>query len=319
MVMNPRRVRLDSELADLDQQLSAFESSPHLSSGQRVVRKSYLQHQRHKKFVEVEILKQEELVESRKRGVESARKRYEWARTADGLKVLLQREQRRQAGMALGSGGHTNYTALDRLQPEERVIKIAEGLVRSAESRLHEEQARLAETTRQLRELQAKDSEWETLASASTSVPIATPTSAERLQKDDLVRGLPFEKSVEATSLQVANWDMIEISFLSDERVQLRNRANNETHNYAELGFADQRNGKPNSAWLTLCDLAQGRGIIKSPTKTATTWPKVEKRMQEIRKVLRRHFGIATDPVPFVAGTGYQARFKIGCGPSFHT
>ena len=319
MAINPQRVRLDSELADLDQQLRAVDSSPHLSSGEKVVRKSYLQHQRQKKILEVEILEQGASVESRNRSVEAARKRNEWARTPDGLKVLVQREQRRQAGMALGGGMHRNYTSLDRLPPEERVMKIVEGELRRAESTLHDEQARLSETTRQLRDLQAKDSEWETLASASTRVPIATRPSAEQRQRNELLQEMPFEKSVQATSLQVATWDIVEISFLSDERVQVRNGAKSETHNYAELGFADDRNGKPNSAWLTLRDLAQGRGIIRSATKTATTWPKVEKRIQKIRKVLRKHFGISADPVPFVAGTGYQARFKIGCGPSFQT
>ena len=36
MAINPQRVRLDSELADLNQQLRAVDSSPHLSSGQKV-------------------------------------------------------------------------------------------------------------------------------------------------------------------------------------------------------------------------------------------------------------------------------------------
>src|SRR2546426_9867656 len=39
----------------------------------------------------------------------------------------------------------------------------------------------------------------------------------------------------------------------------------------------------------------------------------------EIRKVLQKHFRLSADPIPFVEGTGYQARFKISCGPSFHT
>jgi hypothetical protein len=45
--------------------------------------------------------------------------------------------------------------------------------------------------------------------------------------------------------------------------------------------------------------------------------PKVEKRVQEIRKALRRNFDLTEDPIPFVKGTGYQTRFKIGCAESY--
>lgn len=65
--------------------------------------------------------------------------------------------------------------------------------------------------------------------------------------------------------------------------------------------------------------MAEQDGIIRDGAKTGATWPKVEKRIQEIRKVLRKHFSITADPIPFVEGTGYQARFKIGCSPSFRT
>jgi hypothetical protein len=92
------------------------------------------------------------------------------------------------------------------------------------------------------------------------------------------------------------SWQAIEISFLSDERVQICNGASTETHNYAELGFADRRNGKPSQAWVTLRAMAEENGIIRNGAKTGVVWPKVEKRIQEIRKVLRKHFGITADP-----------------------
>jgi hypothetical protein len=119
-----------------------------------------------------------------------------------------------------------------------------------------------------------------------------------------------------------ASWQAIEISFLSDERVQIRNGSNTETYNYGELGFADRRakqEPKPNQAWVTLRTMAEQNGIIRDGAKAGATWAKVEKRIQEIRKVLRKHFRITADPIPFVEGTGYQTCFKIGCSPSFHT
>ena len=137
-----------------------------------------------------------------------------------------------------------------------------------------------------------------------------------------LKRARDTEKRVGASKAppSLKSWKDLGISFLSDERVQIiRNGASAETLNYAEMGFKDRRNGKPNRAWVTLRLLAEERGIIRDPAKTGGAWQKVERRMQEIRKVLRPQFGIHTDPVPFVKGTGCQALFKIDCAPSFRT
>jgi hypothetical protein len=120
-----------------------------------------------------------------------------------------------------------------------------------------------------------------------------------------------------------ARWQDIEISFLSDERVQIRNGTKTETCNYAELGFADRRakRGKPKAkqAWIALRAMAEQNGIIRDSAKTGADWPKVEKRIQQMRKVFRDHFKITADPIPFIEGTGYRACFKIGCSPSFST
>ncbi len=119
---------------------------------------------------------------------------------------------------------------------------------------------------------------------------------------------------------RATRWKDVEITFLSDERVQIRNGNQTETQNYAEWGFADRRTGKPNQAWVTLRAMAELNGIIRDGARAGAAWPKVEKRIQEIRKVLRKHFGIAADPIPFIEGTGYQSRLKkIGCSPSFRT
>jgi len=166
-----------------------------------------------------------------------------------------------------------------------------------------------------------------------TQHPSAQPSIGATNQTEDKERGTqPLVKkperlfrsgdhagvTIEArTSLK--SWKDLEISFLSDERVQIfRNGAPAETLNYAEMGFRDRRNDKPNRAWATLRELAQARGIIRD-TGTGGHRAKVEKRMQEIRKTLRSRFGISADPLPFVHGTVYQALFKIGCAPSFRT
>jgi hypothetical protein len=124
---------------------------------------------------------------------------------------------------------------------------------------------------------------------------------------------------VQSRGADAATWESVEISFLSDFRIQIRNGTKLETPNYAEFGFEDRRSGKPNQAWETLRVLAERRGLIQEPTKAHQDWSQVEKRIQEIRKILRNHFGISADPIPFVEGAGYQVLFKIGCSPSYHT
>ena len=123
----------------------------------------------------------------------------------------------------------------------------------------------------------------------------------------------------EPGGLKAATWDAIEISFLSEERVQIRNGATIETRNYTEFGFEDRRSGKPNLAWKTLLALAAERGVLQNAATTGQKWLEIEKRIQEIRKVFRKHFLISADPVPFVEGAGYQAVFKISRRPSFDT
>ena len=115
-------------------------------------------------------------------------------------------------------------------------------------------------------------------------------------------------------------WEQVEISLLSDHRVQIKAGDRTYSMNYAEMGFADDRSKNANKAWLMLLALARQRGVIRTGAEAdGQPWPKVERRMQEIRKVLRQHFRISADPLPFTPGTGYQTRFRIGVSPSFET
>src|SRR5262249_36496551 len=56
-------------------------------------------------------------------------------------------------------------------------------------------------------------------------------------------------------------WEDVEISFLSEERIEIRIRDQRQTLNYSEAGFEDRRTGKPSLAWRTLWQLAEWDGI----------------------------------------------------------
>jgi hypothetical protein len=122
------------------------------------------------------------------------------------------------------------------------------------------------------------------------------------------------------SATQARDWGDIEISFLSDERVQITVGTHTETRNYAEMGFASKLNGKPVLAWETLRAMAQAGGFTRVASN-GRKWADVEKRMQEIRKVLRQQFGLSADPLLFTrrrrdSDGGYRTKFKLGRGRS---
>jgi hypothetical protein len=117
-------------------------------------------------------------------------------------------------------------------------------------------------------------------------------------------------------SMSARGWEDVEIRLLSDFTFQaVINGTIRPPQNYADVGFGDARHGRPKAAWETLRALAESGGVIAS-TRTAADWRKLEKRIQEIRKLLRACFALTGDPVPFVKG-GYRTRFKIGVSASY--
>jgi hypothetical protein len=116
--------------------------------------------------------------------------------------------------------------------------------------------------------------------------------------------------------MSARGWEDVEIRFLSDFKFQaLVNGTVQAPQNYADVGFVDGRHGRPKAAWETLRALAESGGVIAS-TRTAAEWPKLEKRIQEIRKLLRACFTLDGDPIPYVKG-GYRTRFKIRVSASY--
>lgn len=141
-------------------------------------------------------------------------------------------------------------------------------------------------------------------------------------QAEALERVLPAAKVTvpeRRSPMVVGKWEDVEIEFLSDDRAQIRVGDETETLNYGDMGFMDRRDEKPNESWIILRKLAQQGGILADSAAAGKNWPAVEKHMQRIRKALRERFRRADDPVPFINGIGYSARFKIRCARSFET
>lgn len=118
---------------------------------------------------------------------------------------------------------------------------------------------------------------------------------------------------------EVLHWEDVEISLISDERVQVKCGTQPQTYNYAEMGCEDKRSGKPSQVWILLRTLAKAGGTIPLEARDSTEFVRVEKRIQRLRQALKHQFGIAGDPIRFDSQRGYQCQFKIGCSPSFET
>jgi len=123
----------------------------------------------------------------------------------------------------------------------------------------------------------------------------------------------PAPRAPSTVKTKLTGWDILEITFLSDERVQIAHGRVRETKNYQEFGFADMRNEVPRKAWEVLQQLAATGGILENAGNLPrnSSWPKLEKRVIEIRKILRQQFDAPGDPIPFKHGLGYQAQFRI--------
>ena len=148
--------------------------------------------------------------------------------------------------------------------------------------------------------------------------------SKPQLNKEPAPRIVLAEEAAKTTLPQPHEWREIEIAFTSDQRLQIKIGIQTETRNFEEMGFASKKSGLPVLAWGTLRTLAEREGTIGA-TGDGRAWRLIEKRIQEIRQVFRRHFGLNEDPFDFIKKTrgnvsdyGYRSKFKITCRHSYH-
>jgi len=152
-----------------------------------------------------------------------------------------------------------------------------------------------------------QSSEWMALSKALADVPESQPKAGP----SEFAEGNDPEA-------YTAAWRKIRIVILSDKQLQIyRDGKPQPPLNYAEFGLEDRRSKKPNKGWDLLTIFGRRSGVVSKPEGLAWPWPKVEKHVQALRRVLRRHFQLNSDPIPFVPKTGFQTQFRIECHPSF--
>jgi hypothetical protein len=163
--------------------------------------------------------------------------------------------------------------------------------------------------------------------------------------------GQPAEQALVAArpTLPVESWSELEIRFLQGSQESLEARVRGQrvrTFHYSELGLADVRKHKtgPRKAWVVLRTIAflkgefpyddvsgaarpqPGRGRASTTNyeaiarTSAANKEQVRKRIQELRKIFWRHFGLpGQDPIPLVKEPGghrvYKAQFRTASPP----
>lgn len=110
-------------------------------------------------------------------------------------------------------------------------------------------------------------------------------------------------------------WNEVSLRFTDDDHVQPTIRGKlGQPMSFATFGFEDQRgaSGRPVLAWSMLRTLAKENGSIKQPAVASPDFARVQKWIQDLRKRLRRHFGIEGDPIPYDKEEKiYRAQFTV--------
>ena len=146
---------------------------------------------------------------------------------------------------------------------------------------------------------------------------------AETLNKE-LAEEKPTPSAPKAERVQ-ADWKDLTITFLSDNRVQMkigdRMLSSCTCEELQDAGFWDRHAQRPTKAWDALLLLAEGNGTRSTSFEDRRH---VEIRMSEMRKKLRAYLtseGIEisdSDPLPYDKHTRtYTATFTIGVGTNF--
>ncbi len=185
---------------------------------------------------------------------------------------------------------------------------------------------------RQLRPPSPSDFVLEALDFHYSAIPDACTLGLRREDVEDLAETLnkelaeekPTPSAPKAERVQ-ADWKDLTITFLSDNRVQMkigdRMLSSCNCEELQDAGFWDRHAQRPTKAWDALRLLAEGNGTRSTSFEDRRH---VEIRMSEMRKKLRAYLtseGIEisdSDPLPYDKHTRtYTATFTIGVGTNF--
>jgi hypothetical protein len=107
-----------------------------------------------------------------------------------------------------------------------------------------------------------------------------------------------------------ARWEDLTFEFIAEEVVNVRFRHETRRFEPEHFGMKSAKNGKPVGAWTVLRIMAERAGQLSWSDKAAS--PRLKKQVQLLSGLLRRAFGISTDPIRWHRLEGcYRTRFIV--------
>lgn len=105
-------------------------------------------------------------------------------------------------------------------------------------------------------------------------------------------------------------WEKYEF-LIDDFEIEVRVAGKSETFNFETFGCQDTRTGKPSLLWGVLLTMAGQGGVVRDEARYGKEWIAIQKKVERVRKILQARFRRTDDPIPYVHGIGYRARFLI--------
>ncbi len=175
---------------------------------------------------------------------------------------------------------------------EEKIVSTQKIIAENIEPIVSEFEKEDREKAEKILKLSKKDKTKEV-----TKPPLSKPSSKEPLVKFPTPPG--------------TRWEDVRIGIVSNDSIKITAKEVHKRFTYAEIGFKDGRKGDlPDKQWDVLKDFAEANGEISWGSKW--TRPRLQKRIQTIRKRLQAIMDINDDPFyPYQTTKSYKTKFKI--------
>lgn len=129
----------------------------------------------------------------------------------------------------------------------------------------------------------------------------------KRAEDDVLIKG---KKKIALPKFTPTDWGKIEMRFINENTVYIKAGQKTATADYESLGFRNDKNGKPNTAWKFLFELAKNNGetsAIKSPIPD-----NIKQQKRTLSDRLKTIFKNNTDPFDdFSQSNTYRIRISL--------
>ena len=144
----------------------------------------------------------------------------------------------------------------------------------------------------------------------SDSLPQSEIRKAEAQQQE---KGSPASKPLERfPSPPGLSWSEVTIEFISDEEIRIRTRNQAKSFHYAQIGFRNEKTGKPIKNWDFFLLLAQKKEFSWDTNLPSGTRDQAKNHISQLRKRLKEMMGIASDPFAnYQEVKAYRPKFEL--------